>query len=178
MFNELHITRESVVALMHWVGTLIEITGVAVIVVAVLTATWIFVFQGLGKVDWTAALHDFRATLGRGILVGLELLVAADIIGTVAVTPSFQSVAVLGLIVLIRTFLSFSLAVEIEGHWPWQRSERQFGQTTHLRWVPSFAAIAEPDAKQSRKRHKCKEPVHPDQQIRRELWHIGPGRWR
>jgi uncharacterized membrane protein len=63
----------------------------------------------------------FRRTLGRSILTGLELLVAADIIRTVAVEPTLQSVLVLGLIVLIRTFLSISLQVEIEGKWPWQR---------------------------------------------------------
>ena len=62
-----------------------------------------------------------RQTLGRSILTGLELLVAADIIRTVAVEPTMESVLVLGLIVIIRTFLSFSLEVEIEGHWPWQK---------------------------------------------------------
>ena len=65
----------------------------------------------------------FRKTLGRSILVGLELLVAADIIRTVAVEPTLLSVLVLGLIVMIRTFLSMSLQVEIEGRWPWQRRE-------------------------------------------------------
>ena len=55
----------------------------------------------------------------------VELLVAADIIGTVAVTPSFENLAILGLIVLIRTFLSFSLEVEIEGRWPWRRGESE-----------------------------------------------------
>jgi uncharacterized membrane protein len=63
----------------------------------------------------------FRRTMGRSILTGLELLVAADIIRSVAVEPTLQSVLVLGLIVLIRTFLSISLQVEIEGKWPWQR---------------------------------------------------------
>ncbi len=62
----------------------------------------------------------FRKTLGRSILTGLELLVAADIIRTVAVEPTLESVLVLGLIVIIRTFLSFSLEVEIDGRWPWQ----------------------------------------------------------
>jgi hypothetical protein len=62
-----------------------------------------------------------RADLGRGILLGLELLVAADIIGTVAVTPTLRSLAVPGLIVLIRTFLSFSL--EVEGRFPWRAAE-------------------------------------------------------
>jgi hypothetical protein len=59
---------------------------------------------------------------GRSILLGLEFLVAADIIRTVAVQPSLENVTVLGLIVLIRTFLSFSLEVEIDGRWPWRRS--------------------------------------------------------
>jgi hypothetical protein len=63
----------------------------------------------------------FRQDLGRGILLGLEFLVAADIIRTVAVTPTLQSVAVLGLIVVIRTFLSMALQVEVDGRLPWQR---------------------------------------------------------
>ncbi|MEW5746741.1 MAG: DUF1622 domain-containing protein [Nitrospirota bacterium] len=62
----------------------------------------------------------YRRLLGRGILLGLEFLVAADIITTVAVEPSFRSVGVLGIIVLIRTFLSFTLEVEMTGRWPWQ----------------------------------------------------------
>jgi uncharacterized membrane protein len=66
-------------------------------------------------------LYDtYRRQLSRGILLGLEFLVAADIIGTVAVEPTYRSVGVLGLIVLIRTFLSFTLEVEIAGRWPWQ----------------------------------------------------------
>jgi uncharacterized membrane protein len=63
----------------------------------------------------------YRSKLGRAILLGLEFLVAADIINTVAIEPSLQSLAILGGIVLIRTFLSFSLEVEIEGRWPWDR---------------------------------------------------------
>jgi uncharacterized membrane protein len=63
-----------------------------------------------------------RQGLGRAILVGLELLVAADIIRTIAIEPTFQNVAVLGLVVVVRTFLSWSLAVEINGEWPWQRA--------------------------------------------------------
>lgn len=67
--------------------------------------------------------RKLRATLGRAILLGLELLVAADIIRTVAIEPTPDSVMVLGGIVLIRTFLSLSLEVEIEGRWPWRRSQ-------------------------------------------------------
>jgi uncharacterized membrane protein len=67
------------------------------------------------------AYRVVRTVFGRSILLGLEFLVAADIIRTVAVQPSLQNVLVLGLIVLIRTFLSFSLEVEIDGRWPWRR---------------------------------------------------------
>jgi uncharacterized membrane protein len=66
------------------------------------------------------AYRRLREGLGRAILVGLELLVAADIIRTVAIDPTFQSVGVLGLIVVVRTFLSWSLEVEVNGRWPWQ----------------------------------------------------------
>ena len=65
--------------------------------------------------------RSYRQLLGRSILLGLELLVAADIIRTVAVTPTFESVGVLAIIVLIRTFLSFSLELEITGRGPWQK---------------------------------------------------------
>ncbi len=66
------------------------------------------------------AYKSLRSNLGRSILLGLELLVAADIIDTVAIEPTLESLAVLAGIVLVRTFLSFSLEVEIEGRWPWQ----------------------------------------------------------
>lgn len=81
--------------------------------------------------NWEASFRQYRSDLGRAILLGLEFLVAADIIGTVAVAPSFQSLGILGSIILIRTFLSFSLEVEIEGHWPWRRREAESrdGQT-------------------------------------------------
>jgi hypothetical protein len=66
-----------------------------------------------------------RSRHGRAILLGLEFLVAADIVGTVVVDPTFENLGVLGLIVLIRTALSFALEVEINGHWPWQHSQRR-----------------------------------------------------
>ncbi|MDQ0822544.1 putative membrane protein [Arthrobacter sp. V4I6] len=68
-----------------------------------------------------SAYRSYRRLLGRSILLGLELLVAADIIRTVAVAPTYESVGVLAIIVLIRTFLSFSLELEITGRWPWQK---------------------------------------------------------
>jgi len=114
--------REALNAALEWISTGIEVTGVAIIVLGAMAATLIFLHGGLVSVGWPAAFRLYRANLGRGILLGLELLVAADIIGTIAVTPSFENLAILGLIVLIRTFLSFSLEVEIEGRWPWQRA--------------------------------------------------------
>jgi uncharacterized membrane protein len=114
---------------LHWIATAIEIAGVGIIVMAVLLASVLFLRQGFGALGWSGAYSCYRANLGRGILLGLELLVAADIIGTVAVTPSFESLGILALIVLIRTFLSFALEVEIEGHWPWRRREFERGGT-------------------------------------------------
>lgn len=67
------------------------------------------------------AYHELRADLGRAILLGLELLVIADIIGTVAIEPNFENLGVLAMIVAIRTFLSFALELEVSGHWPWDR---------------------------------------------------------
>jgi hypothetical protein len=76
-----------------------------------------------GRFD--ARYRELRANLGRAILLGLEFLVAADIIGTVAIEPSFRSLGVLALIVAIRTFLSFSLELEISGRWPWQHADAE-----------------------------------------------------
>ncbi len=121
--KELGPTREAIDAALHWISTGIEVSGVAIIVVGATVATLLFLYTGLVTVGWPASFRRYRANLGRAILLGLELLVAADIIGTVAVTPSYENLAVLGLIVVIRTFLSFSLEVEIEGHWPWRRAE-------------------------------------------------------
>jgi uncharacterized membrane protein len=103
------------------VTAVIEAVGIAVIVLGAAVATALFLRQGFGR-GWAEAYERYRANLGRGILLGLELLVAADIVGTVAAPFDFRSIGVLGLIVLIRTFLSFSLEVEINGHWPWQES--------------------------------------------------------
>ncbi len=100
-------------------GAVIDVLGVAAIVVGVLFASIDAALRGLrGR---SPVYTRFRRVLGRAILLGLELLVAADIIKTVAVTPTLESVAVLAVIVLIRTFLSWSLELEISGRWPWQK---------------------------------------------------------
>jgi uncharacterized membrane protein len=100
-------------------GKLIDLAGVVAVVVGASVATVVFVIQ-LVRGTPPQAYRTYRRTLGRAILLGLELLVAADIIRTVAVTPSFTSVGVLAIIVVIRTFLSWSLELELEGRWPWE----------------------------------------------------------
>lgn len=101
------------------VGKFVETGGVAVIVVGIALSLVRYAVASGRKDD---AYTESRRSIGRSILLGLELLVAGDIIRTVAVSPNFASVGVLALIVMIRTFLSFTLEVEIDGRWPWQRS--------------------------------------------------------
>lgn len=101
------------------VGKAIDATGVVVIVGGALLAVALTVTRRRQTED--TPYESFRRQLGRSILLGLEFLVAADIIRTVAVTPTGQSVLVLAGIVLIRTFLSFSLQLEMTGAWPWQK---------------------------------------------------------
>ncbi|WP_051427512.1 DUF1622 domain-containing protein [Arthrobacter sp. H20] len=103
------------------IGTGIEIAGVFVIVAGMLVAT-LLAAAALMKRKEREIYDTYRRRLGRSILLGLEFLVAGDIIRTVAVTPTFYSVGVLAIIILIRTFLSFSLELEITGQWPWQKS--------------------------------------------------------
>lgn len=104
-------------------GRLVDLIGVAVILIGIAVVA---VRSGRRLVRHEAAVyHFFRHELGRAILLGLELLIAADIIRTVAITPTLESLAVLAGIVLIRTFLSFSLEVEIKGRWPWSQREDQ-----------------------------------------------------
>jgi uncharacterized membrane protein len=100
----------------------VEVLGIVTLVLglaAALVRAALALLAGQGAED---VYRVVRTVFGRSILLGLEFLVAADIIRTVAVQPSLENVAVLGLIVLIRTFLSFSLEVEIDGRWPWRRA--------------------------------------------------------
>jgi len=101
------------------VGEVVDILGVVAIVLGVSYAVVDAALRGVRRIH--PIYSRFRRVLGRAILLGLELLVAADIIKTVAVTPTLDSVAVLAIIVLIRTFLSWSLELEISGRWPWQK---------------------------------------------------------
>lgn len=104
--------------LLHWTIRLIEVAGILAIVIGAAYATVRFLLEAQDR------YRLYRSRLGRAILLGLELLVAADIIATVAIEPTLDSVLVLAGIVLIRTFLSISLEVEIEGRWPWTPRDR------------------------------------------------------
>ena len=125
-------------AVIELIGTIIDITGVAAIVIGALAATVIALY-GIAKRTGPVYV-PFRRSLGRSILLGLELLVAADIIKTVALTPTLQNVAVLGGIVLIRTFLSFSLELEITGRWPWQKAPDAAAEPAAGRTAPAAPA--------------------------------------
>jgi uncharacterized membrane protein len=117
----------------------VEVLGIVTLVLglaAALVRAGLALAGGQGGED---AYRTVRTVFGRSILLGLEFLVAADIIRTVAVQPSLQNVAVLGLIVLIRTFLSFSLEVEIDGRWPWRRVAAERAASS-----PASSGSAEP----------------------------------
>ena len=119
----------SLVEIIEGIGTAIDAIGVAVIAGGAVLA--VFMTLGKGRREDGGAYDFFRRRLGRAILLGLEFLVAADIIRTVAVTPTAQSVAVLAGIVLIRTFLSFSLQLEMTGAWPWQQRSTANADKSH-----------------------------------------------
>lgn len=104
-------------------GKVVDATGVVIIVVGVLLSTWHYLTRWRHQSAVELAYQRYRQWLGRAILLGLEFLVAGDIIRTVAVSPTFTSVGVLAVIVLIRTFLSLELGMEVRGRWPWQRPE-------------------------------------------------------
>ncbi len=104
-----------------WITMVIEILGILIILIGMAVGLARFAL-GRGGSNWSERVYCLRSSLGRAILLGLEFLVAADIINTVAIEPTLDSIIVLAGIVLIRTFLSWSLEVEIEGRWPWQRA--------------------------------------------------------
>jgi uncharacterized membrane protein len=103
------------------IGQVIDAAGVVVIAAGIVVAVALAIRDGRRRA--ADVYGATRRRFGRAILLGLELLVAADIIRTVAIEPTLESLAVLGVIVLIRTFLSFTLEVELEGRWPWQQSQ-------------------------------------------------------
>ena len=107
--------------LMGGVGTAVDAVGVLVIVVGAIIAMGRFIINRHGEAG--QSFSRLRLDLGQAILLGLEFLIAGDIIRTVVVAPTLENVLILGLIVLIRTFLSMTMQLEIEGRWPWQRAK-------------------------------------------------------
>lgn len=106
--------------LAEWCEATVALLGVATITFFALFALFQVAAALVRKEDKDLAFQELRQRLGRGILLGLEFLIAADIIHTVAVELTFETVGVLAVVVLIRTFLSFTLEVELNGRWPWQ----------------------------------------------------------
>jgi uncharacterized membrane protein len=119
---------EMVEQAVHAIALAVEMGGVLMLVLTAIVATALLFRDWRREGTFAPAYKAYRRNLGRGILLGLEFLVIADIIGTVAIEPTFRNLGVLGLIVLIRTFLSFSLEVEIEGRLPWKAAERDAGR--------------------------------------------------
>jgi uncharacterized membrane protein len=104
------------------VGKGVDVAGILIIVFGAATASVLFVGRARAGGS-TEAYSPYRRNLGRAILLGLEFLVAGDIVRTVAIGPTFANVGLLGAIVVIRTFLSITLQVETEARWPWQRRD-------------------------------------------------------
>ena len=119
MLNE-HLV-EIIRTAIEWAALGIEMLGAVVIVAGVLRVA---ITRGtvrlLVKLDQADAYEGYKQQIGRSLLLGLEFLVAGDVVRTVALEPTLGNVAVLGLLVLVRIFLSWSMTVEI-GRWPWQR---------------------------------------------------------
>ncbi len=104
-------------------AAIVEILGILVIVVPSIYTLILGAIRLLQKTKVEVVFRQLRQHLGRALLLGLEFLVAADIIHTVAVEFSLKTVGVLAIIVIIRTFLSFTLEVELTGRWPWNQQK-------------------------------------------------------
>jgi uncharacterized membrane protein len=126
-------TIEFIRTVIEWSALAIEVLGALIIVAGVARVTITrgavrFLFQ----LDKPGAYESYKHQMGRSLLLGLEFLVAGDVVRTVALDPTLTNVGVLGMLVLIRTFLGWSLTVEIEGRWPWQtRMEGPMAVETH-----------------------------------------------
>ncbi|MDG2437818.1 MAG: DUF1622 domain-containing protein [Ilumatobacter sp.] len=118
----------------HWelakdVSEWIEVLAVCVIAASVVIAVTIGVRTAF-VTGAVAGVEAVKRQVGRGLLLGLDLLIAADIIRTVTLQPTLENVAALGLLVIVRTFLAWSIVVELWGRWPWQPEERLSGENS------------------------------------------------
>ena len=129
MYNVIASSSELGHRILEWIEVAALVIGILAVVI-ILGATFYalghYFFRGIMRDEHEDQYRKLKVRLGRALLLGLEILVAADIIRTVALEATLQSVVVLGLLVLVRTFLSWALVVEIEGRWPWQ-PEREAG---------------------------------------------------
>ena len=120
----LPIMSDGSVTLAEWIeiaSLAIEILAVGIIVGSVFySSTRFFYYLVTKNRPPDENYTNYKHSLGKSLLLGLEILVAADVVRTVALEPTFENIAALGLLVVVRTFLSWSLVVEIEGRWPWQ----------------------------------------------------------
>jgi uncharacterized membrane protein len=137
----------------EWAALVIEILGATIIVAGVLR---VVITRGavryLFQLDKPGAYESYKHQMGRSLLLGLEFLVAGDVVRTVALEPTLNNVSVLGLLVLIRTFLSWSLAVEIERRWPWQpRPENGTQARSSNHTEPPNETRTIPDSKENRR---------------------------
>jgi uncharacterized membrane protein len=128
MFRELIASSsygEQILEVVEFFALAIELLAVLIIVVSIFIAMARYSYRGILQQDQDIRYRELKVHLGKALLLGLEILVAADVIRTVALEATLQSVTVLGLLVLIRTFLSWALVVEIEGRWPWNPERRE-----------------------------------------------------
>lgn len=106
--------------IVEWCALGIELLAIALIVSAIFASTAVYLYGLATHGEYGAQHYDrYKRSLGRALLLCLEILVAADIIRTVALDSTIQSVLALGLLVIVRTFLSWSLILEVDGQWPW-----------------------------------------------------------
>ena len=115
-----------------WIGKVVadisfglEIIAVLMIVAAIMAALLNFTRHLLKHEPSQECIDAFKRTVGKGIQIALELLIAADLINTVVLAATLENVAVLAILVIIRTFLSWTLIFETEGHWPWHTKEKK-----------------------------------------------------
>jgi uncharacterized membrane protein len=112
---------EEFILWMHIAARVVEGLAVAIMVSFVLIGTVGWLFRSISNIE--GAYERYRIVLGKTLLVGLELLVAADIINTVAIPLTLFNLALLAGLVVVRTALGWTLTVELEGHWPWQETK-------------------------------------------------------
>ena len=123
MFRSIIARAEGGEAILEWINyaaLAIEVLAVLIIVVAIFYAVGRYAYRTVRHPEAENLYQDLKIRLGKALLLGLEILVAADVVRTVALEATLESVVILGLLVLIRTFLSWALVVELEDRWPWQ----------------------------------------------------------